>query len=101
MSQKYYEKLPKSMQNEAVYEYCEILSKKKFTLFLKRFFDITVSFLAIFVLIIPFAFISFWIVFDLPGYFHFYYAINDYNKFLLKLSMLHIMCVHCIHRKDF
>ena len=67
MSQKYYEKLPKSMQNKAVYEYCELLSKKKFTLFLKRFFDITVSFLAIFVLIIPFAFISFWIVFDSKG----------------------------------
>ena len=67
MSQKYYKKLPKSMQNEAVYKYCEIIAKKKISLFLKRFFDILVSFLAILVLIIPFIIISIWISLDSKG----------------------------------
>ena len=67
MSPKYYEKLPKSMQNEAVYKYCDILSQKRISLFLKRFFDIIISFLAIIVLIVPFIIISLWIVFDSKG----------------------------------
>lgn len=67
MSQKYYEKLPKSMQNNAVIEYCNILSKKKIILFLKRLFDITVSFLALFVLVVPFVLISIWIALDSKG----------------------------------
>ena len=67
MSQKYYKKLPKSMQNEAVYKYCEIIAKKKISLFLKRYFDILVTFLAILVLIIPFIIISIWISLDSKG----------------------------------
>ncbi|MBQ2815377.1 MAG: sugar transferase [Clostridia bacterium] len=55
------------MQNEAVYKYCEIIAKKKISLFLKRFFDILVSFLAILVLIIPFIIISIWISLDSKG----------------------------------
>ena len=81
MSQKYYAKLPKSMQNEAVYKYCDILTKKKYTFFLKRFFDIIISFLALFVLAIPFAFISIWIILDSKGSAFFVQRrVGKYNK---------------------
>ncbi|MBQ5885967.1 MAG: sugar transferase [Clostridia bacterium] len=69
------------MQNEAVYKYCDILTKKKYTFFLKRFFDIIISFLALFVLAIPFAFISIWIILDSKGSAFFVQRrVGKYNK---------------------
>lgn len=38
-----YDKLPEEMKNEKVKEYCEILSKKKYSLYIKRIFDIFFS----------------------------------------------------------
>ena len=45
-----WEKLPPSMQNEAVREYYDILKKKKCSLFFKRVFDIVASFLLLILL---------------------------------------------------
>ena len=42
---KKWEKLPKEFQTEEVKRYYDILAKKKFSLFLKRVFDIVVSFI--------------------------------------------------------
>lgn len=41
---KKWEDLPKQMQTDEVYAYYQLLNKKKFSLFLKRIFDIVVSF---------------------------------------------------------
>ena len=43
MLAKQWQKLPKSIQNDAVKPYFDSLVKKKFTLFIKRFIDIVVS----------------------------------------------------------
>ena len=81
MSQRHYEKLPKSMQNDAVYKYCIILKSKKISLFLKRIFDIIVSFLALSVLILPFIIISVWIIIDSQGSaFFIQKRVGRYNK---------------------
>ena len=45
-----WEKLPKEMQTEEVKKYYDILKKKKFGLFLKRMFDIFVSFIMLLIL---------------------------------------------------
>lgn len=45
-----WEKLPKEMQTEEVRKYYDILSKRKFSLFLKRLFDIVVSFVMLLIL---------------------------------------------------
>ncbi len=47
---KKWEELPKQMQTDEVYEYYEILSKKKFSLVLKRVFDVIVSALMLLIL---------------------------------------------------
>lgn len=47
-----WEKLPADMQTEAVKEYYDILKKRKFSLFVKRMFDITVS-LAMLIILSP------------------------------------------------
>lgn len=45
-----WERLPISMQTEEVKEYYDVLRKKRFSLFLKRVFDLIVSFLLLFIL---------------------------------------------------
>lgn len=45
-----YEKLPHEMKNEYVKKYHKILSKKKFSLTIKRLFDVAVSFILIIIL---------------------------------------------------
>lgn len=67
MSSKLYAKLPKNMQNEAVYKYCEILSKRQASIFIKRFLDILVALFALIVLMLPFILISLFIVLDSKG----------------------------------
>ena len=67
MSSSLYKKLPLSMQNDAVYRYCDILSNKKLSLAIKRFLDIIVSFIALIVLLIPFAVIAVFIAADSRG----------------------------------
>lgn len=67
MSSKQFEKLPKIMQNNEVEKYFIILSKKRVSLFFKRFLDIIVSLFAIIVLIIPFIIISIFISLDSKG----------------------------------
>ena len=47
---KKWEKLPESMQKEAVYPYYRKLRKKNFSLFFKRLFDIFVSFIMLLIL---------------------------------------------------
>ena len=49
---KKYEKLPKSLQNKSVKEYYDTLSKKRLYLYIKRLFDIVVSFILL-VLLLP------------------------------------------------
>lgn len=67
MLSKQFEKLPKSMQNNEVEKYFIILSKKRFSLFLKRLLDIIVSIFAILLLFFPFIIISVFIVSDSKG----------------------------------
>lgn len=45
-----YEALPEIMKNEVVYEYYQMLQKKKLTLFFKRIFDIFLSFILLILL---------------------------------------------------
>lgn len=45
-----WERLPKNMQTEVVREYYDVLRKKRFSLFLKRLFDIFVSFVMLLIL---------------------------------------------------
>ena len=67
MSSKLFGKLPESMQNESVENYCNIISRKRSTLFFKRLFDVVVSFCALIVLSVPFLIISIIIVSDSKG----------------------------------
>lgn len=67
MSSKLFGKLPESMQNESVEKYCNIISRKRSTLFFKRLFDVVVSFCALIVLSVPFLIISIIIVSDSKG----------------------------------
>ena len=45
-----YEQLPDFMKNEEVKKYCEILKKRKISLFLKRGFDIMASLIILIIL---------------------------------------------------
>ena len=47
-----WEKLPPEMQTQEVRKYYDILKKKRFSLFLKRAFDIVVSFLMLLLILI-------------------------------------------------
>ncbi len=67
MSLKQYEKLPKGMQNNSVYKYFDILSQKKVSLFVKRVFDVFVSFFALLILAVPFLVIMLFIAVDSKG----------------------------------
>ena len=62
-----WEDLPEEMQIPEVRKYYEILEKHKFSLFLKRVFDVIVSFIMFMILAIPILFISILIVIDSPG----------------------------------
>lgn len=62
-----WENLDESLQCEAVKKYYDILSKKKGSLFIKRMFDIVVSFIMIILLSPILIFISIWIKIDSPG----------------------------------
>ena len=62
-----WEKLPVEMQTEEVRKYYDILKKKKFGLFLKRVFDIVVSFLMLLILLPVFLILAIAIKVDSPG----------------------------------
>ncbi len=62
-----WEKLPQNMQNEEVKVYYDILSKKKTSLYLKRVFDIVVSFVMLLVFFPIFLLIAVAIKFESKG----------------------------------
>ncbi len=62
-----WENLPESMQNDKVREYYDLLCKKKFSLFLKRVFDIVVSGVLLLFLLPVFIVIAVAIKLDSPG----------------------------------
>lgn len=64
---KQWEDLPEFMKNEAVKRYYEILSKKRFQLRIKRFFDVMMSSVLIVLLSPMFIAISLWIKLDSEG----------------------------------
>lgn len=64
---KQWEELPEFMKNEAVKRYYEILSKKRFQLRIKRFFDVMMSSILIVLLSPMFIAISLWIKLDSEG----------------------------------
>lgn len=64
---KQWEELPEFMKNEAVKRYYEILSKKRFQLKIKRFFDVMMSSILIVLLSPMFIAISLWIKLDSEG----------------------------------
>lgn len=64
---KKWEDLPNELKNDKIKEYYDILSKKKISLFLKRIFDVIMSFLMIVVLLPIFLIIAIWIKVDSKG----------------------------------
>ena len=62
-----WERLPESMQTEEVKTYYDVLRKKRFSLFLKRVFDIILSFILLIVLSPFFLILSLAIVIDSRG----------------------------------
>ena len=64
---KKWENLPKDMQTSEVRKYYDILSKRKFSLVLKRAFDIVASLIMLIILVIPILIISVLIAVDSPG----------------------------------
>ena len=67
MQFKQWEEIPEFMQNEEVKLYYDILSKKRFQLKVKRFFDILISLTLIILLSPVFLIVSFWIKLDSEG----------------------------------
>ena len=59
--------IPEFMKNEDVKKYYEILRKKRFSLKVKRFFDVTASFVLILLLSPVFLMLSVWIKTDSKG----------------------------------
>ena len=59
--------IPEFMKNEDVKKYYEILRKKRFSLKVKRFFDVTASFVLILFLSPVFLILSVWIKTDSKG----------------------------------
>ncbi|BDZ76285.1 sugar transferase [Claveliimonas bilis] len=59
--------LPEDMKTPEVKKYYDILAKHRISLFLKRIFDIILSFIMLLILAFPMALISLLIVFDSPG----------------------------------
>lgn len=64
---KKWEELPEFMKNDDVKKYYEILDHKRLSLFLKRFFDIIMSFLLCIILSPVLLIIAIWIKIDSPG----------------------------------
>lgn len=64
---KKYQKLPESMQNEAVQKYYDMLSQKKVTLFFKRILDIILSLILLILLSPVFFVLAIWIKIDSKG----------------------------------
>ena len=62
-----WENLPEELQIPEVRKYYEILSKRKISLFLKRTFDVTISFILLLILALPIMIISILIAADSPG----------------------------------
>lgn len=62
-----WEDLPEDMQTPEVRKYYDILAKRRFSLFLKRTFDIVASLIMLIVLAIPILIISVSIALDSPG----------------------------------
>ncbi len=76
-----WEDLPPEMQNDAVRKYYDILQKKKFSLILKRIFDITVSALMLLVLSPAFLLIALLIKLDSKGpVFYRQIRVTSYNE---------------------
>lgn len=65
--EKKYQKLPESMQNEAVQKYYDMLSQKKVTLFFKRILDIILSLILLILLSPVFFVLAIWIKKDSKG----------------------------------
>lgn len=64
---KKWEDIPDFMKNDEVRKYYDILRKKRFSLMLKRFFDIIMAFLLIIILSPAFVILSIWIKMDSKG----------------------------------
>lgn len=64
---KKWEDLPDFMKCDEVREYYEILEKRKFSLFLKRAFDLVAGSIMFIILAIPMAVLAIWIKLDSPG----------------------------------
>lgn len=62
-----WDNIPDIMKNDKVKKYYEVLNKKRFHLILKRFFDMTVSFLLLIILSPIFFIIAIWIKLDSEG----------------------------------
>lgn len=62
-----WEQLPQNMQKEPVKEYYKQLSKKRFSLILKRLFDLFASMILLIILSPVFVFLAIWIKLDSPG----------------------------------
>ena len=67
MTLKKYNDLPENMKNNEVKKYCELLSKKKINLFLKRLFDIIMSLILLIILSPIFLILAIWIKIDSRG----------------------------------
>ena len=81
MMLKKWENLPVEMQNDEVRKYYDILKKKQFSLFLKRVFDIFVSFLMLVVLSPVFLLLAIAIKIDSKGpVFYRQVRVTQYNK---------------------
>lgn len=64
---KKWEDLPDFMKSDEVREYYIILEKRKFSLMLKRLFDLAVGMIMFFILAIPLVILAVWIKLDSPG----------------------------------
>ena len=62
-----WDELPEFMKNNEVKEYYNILNKKRFSLILKRFFDIIASLILLIILSPVFLTVSIWIKLDSKG----------------------------------
>ena len=62
-----WEELPEFMKNDEVKKYYEILSRKKFSLLLKRISDVMIALILVVILAIPMAVISIRIVLESKG----------------------------------
>ncbi len=86
--------IPKFMKNEEVKKYYEILNKKRFSLILKRFFDIVTSFILLVLLTPVFFILSIWIKVDSQGpVFYRQERVTQYGK-LFKIYKFRTMVIN-------